>query len=152
MGFAGNEPIPSTGDGIRGKGAGAPGGGMSIPIPSLSFSSTKQQTAVSTSQNLVFTPTISVMTQSPGGSTPSSFNIPTTQTPTVSQSQPTSFSFSPVPGITLGSPVGDLYGQSPLNKANTQTPAKEASFFDDNMLIILLIAGGAALLLFGKKK
>jgi hypothetical protein len=138
MGFEPSKPIPT-------------GGGMSIPIPSLSFSSTKQQTAVSTSQNLVFTPTISVMTQSPGGSTPSSFNIPTTQTPTVSQSQPTSFSFSPVPGITLGSPVGDLYGQSPLKNAD-KTPAKEASLFDDNMLIILLIAGGAALLLFGKKK
>lgn len=152
MGFAESIPIPSYGDGVRGIGAGAPtGGGMSVPIPSLSFTSMKQQTAVNSSQNLVFTPTISVMTQSPGGSTPSSFNIPTTQTPTVSQSQPTSFSFSPVPGITLGSPVGDLSGQSPL-AGKTTTPAKEASIFDDNMLIILLIAGGAALLFFGKKK
>ncbi|OGW22909.1 MAG: hypothetical protein A2X55_07795 [Nitrospirae bacterium GWB2_47_37] len=138
----------------QGAGAGAGGTGtspMSLPIPGLSFTSTKQQTAVNSSQNLVFTPTINVQTESPNASAPSSYNIPTTQTPAISQTQPTSFAFSPVPNLSLGTPVGDLYGQSPLSGASSKQPV-QASFFDDNMLIILLIAGGAALLFFGKKK
>lgn len=122
-------------------------------LPNLSFTSMKQQTAVNSSQNLVFTPAISVMTGSPDSQAPSSFNVPTSQIPNINQTQttPTSLTFTPVPSALAGFPAGDIMGQLPGNSGTSKDSFKEASIFNENTIIIMMVVGAVAFLFFGKK-